>query len=72
MKTIIICGLTWRVLSPSRYELAEQARVTMYFNGDHWRLAFDNEEGEARFTTRDDAAYAISEGINAWIWECMA
>lgn len=69
---IKIVGLSWHACSPSLFILEHHASVVMWYNGWHWVLTFDGEDGPAAFVSRDQAARLVKDGIDAYTWEQMA
>jgi len=66
MKTINICGMPYRVHSPSLFESTEEP-IAIGYNGYGWVIAVHNKWGKREFTTRNDAGqFILDKFLNSW------
>jgi len=67
MVVLNIAGLPWVARSPSFLELKDRATVSLAFDGVCWRVAYDLEDGPARFESREAAAGFVADGVRRYL-----
>lgn len=65
MKTLVLSGHPWRVLSPSVLELPRgDSSITIVYDGRSWRIGFDRCYALSEWNSRDEAAHAVAQAID--------
>lgn len=73
MKTLVLSGHPWRVLSPSVLELPRgDSSITIVYDGRSWRIGFARVYALSEWNSRDEAAAAVSHAIETATREMQA